>query len=142
MFVGELLPTSDFVFECAFCVVFCDDFDSFRLFDVFPPCELEESDSELDEFDWSESLELPLDDDPLELEQLDSVELTDCGIFLRKYHVYEWNVEFTKEKTNNSLILPFFLMTFSLGLLNIEHSIYNLSIAISLHYNIHFHLNL
>lgn len=82
LLVGELLlPTSDFVFEFAFCVIFCDAFDSFGLFDVFPPCELEESESELDEFDWSESLELPLDDDALELVQLDPVELTDYEFF-------------------------------------------------------------
>lgn len=42
----------------------------------FGPCELDESESELDEFE-SEPLELSLDDDDPELEQLDSDELTD-----------------------------------------------------------------
>lgn len=42
------------------------------------PCELDESESELDEFE-SVSLELPLDDDePDVLPELESLELTDC----------------------------------------------------------------
>lgn len=40
------------------------------------PCELDESESELDELE-SESLELPLDDDEPELLQLESVVVTD-----------------------------------------------------------------
>lgn len=44
----------------------------------FGPCELDESESELDEFE-SDPLELSLDEDEPELEQLDSVELTDCN---------------------------------------------------------------
>lgn len=40
------------------------------------PCELDESESELDEFEF-ESLELPLDDDEPELEQLESLVVTD-----------------------------------------------------------------
>lgn len=58
----------------------CDDFDSFGvLFDAelrFPPCELDDSVSELDEFE-SESLELPLDDVDAELLQLVADVLTD-----------------------------------------------------------------
>lgn len=42
----------------------------------FAPCDLEDSESELDEFE-SDPLELPLDDDEPELEQLDPVVLTD-----------------------------------------------------------------
>lgn len=42
----------------------------------FAPCDLDDSESELDEFE-SDPLELPLDDDDPELEQLDSVVLTD-----------------------------------------------------------------
>lgn len=41
-----------------------------------PPCELDDDEPELDEFE-SESLELPLDDDEPELVQLESVVLTD-----------------------------------------------------------------
>lgn len=41
------------------------------------PWELDESESELDEFE-SEPLELPLDDDEPELVQLESVVVTDC----------------------------------------------------------------
>lgn len=40
------------------------------------PCELDESESELDEFEF-ESLELPLDDEEPELEPLESVVVTD-----------------------------------------------------------------
>lgn len=58
--------------------IFCDGFVSTWLPDALQPCELDESESLLDEFDGSVSLELALDDE-LELLPLESVELNDCN---------------------------------------------------------------
>lgn len=69
-----------FVFSF-FAGVCCDDFDSFGvLFEAelrLPPWELDDSESELDEFE-SESLVLPLDDVEPELLQLVPDVLIDC----------------------------------------------------------------
>lgn len=82
---GGLLSFSILAFALSrtvsfFAGVACDDFDSFGvLFEAelrFPPCELDDSESELDEFE-SESLVLPLDDDEPELLQLVPDVLTD-----------------------------------------------------------------
>lgn len=75
--LGE--PLSSDTFEFAFIAlseIFCDGFVSIWLPDALQPCELDESESLLDEFDWSVSLELALDDE-LELLPLESVELND-----------------------------------------------------------------
>lgn len=79
---GGLFSFSILAFVFSFLAdVGCDDFDSFGvLFEAelrLPPWELDDSESELDEFE-SESLVLPLDDVEPELLQLVPDVLTDC----------------------------------------------------------------